>query len=718
MPIFKVILPVKLDKYFFYKGTKDTMPGDIALVPLGNRISTALIWEEVFNIDFPVEKLKEINKTLSPQLYSKNYLEFLTYFTSYNLTTFGQTLRLILPNIKILSHNPKIITYSLGNTNIKTTEKRTLIKEYYTKNNLLEIPESELLAKTQLTKGYLTAQVKSKFLSKNIRNTPITTNKIHYNKPKFSDSQTSIIEEIKGSLLKGTFKTGFLNGVTGSGKTEVYFALIAQLLNNTEKQILVLLPEILLTKQFIDKFHKRFDFSPEIWHSQTSEKDKKRIWHNIVNGNIRFLVGARSALFLPFKNLGLIILDEEHETSYKQEENLIYHARDMAVVRAYKENFPILLVSATPSLETKINVLQGKYKEFILNQRYGVAKLPEISLIDMKKQKTKSNKSISPKLQEEIATCLSKKEQTLIFLNRRGYAPLKICKSCGYRYKCNNCDAWMVEHRKSHELLCHHCGSTRPLVKTCPKCNKEESLISYGFGLERVKEELEEYFPEANIAMITSEESKDFEEVKQIFEDIEANKYDIIIGTQIIGKGHHFANLTLACIIDGDIGSEVQDLRCTEKMFQMLHQISGRVGRAEKKGKAFIQTYNPKSNFLQALVSDNIEAFYEYEINKRQKFLLPPFSQFIALIISDEEQDKAHKIASELTALFKNQKTITTYGPAAAPLFFLRNKYRYRILLKHPKGSNIISKLIRTHLNTITNLKINIKIDVDPQTFI
>lgn len=716
--IFKVILPIKLNKPFFYLGDDNMLPGDIVLVPFGRNINIALIWEEAGTIDFPVEKLKPIKEILISQLYNKSYRNFLLYFASYNLTTIGQVLRLILPNIKILSYKPKFITYLLGNQTIRMTSNRKKIKAIYQSNNLMEISESELLLKSCLTKNYLQEQVKKGFLLKQNKEIILDNVQICYNEPVFSDAQKMVVNDIQKFLTKKKFKVGFLNGVTGAGKTEIYFAVIAQILQTTKQQVLVLLPEILLTKQFIDKFYKRFGFIPEIWHSKASLSDKKKIWHKVITGNIRFLVGARSALFLPFKNLGLIILDEEHETSYKQEDNLVYHARDMAIARSYKEGFPILLVSATPSLETKVNIKIGKYQEFCLQQRYGVASLPEICLIDMKKEVIKSGKSLSEQMQQEIRSCLEKKEQVLIFLNRRGYAPLNICKSCGYRYKCDNCDVAMVEHRASNRLLCHHCGSMKVLIKDCPKCHSKDSLVAYGIGLERTKEELLEYFPNSKIAMITSDESKDLDKLTQIFQDIEENKYDIIIGTQIISKGHHFANLTLACVIDGDIGNEVQDLRCTEKMFQMLHQISGRVGREEKKGKALIQTYNPQSNFLQTLISGNIEEFYNYEMAKRKKFLLPPFSQFVALIISGQDKSQAHKVAMDLAKLFSQQAGIVLYGPAPAPLFFLRNKFRYRILLKFPRENYKVGTIIRHYYNQIMNLKTNIKIDVDPQNFV
>ena len=587
--IFKVILPLKINQAFFYKGTSDFNVGDIVLVPFARSVKTSIIWQEVEKIDFPEDKLKLIKSLLKSKVFSKDYLDFLLYVSSYNMVSLGQVVNLALPNANILSYKKTLTFYKLANIEIKLTKNRNLIKDFFASTYKKEILESELLAGMKLTKNYINSQVKIGFLAKQERiadNEEISfADNISENKPcNFSPAQQKVSSEINNALAIDKFKVGFLHGVTGSGKTEIYFALIAKLLATSKKQILVLLPEILLTKQFIDKFTLRFGFKPSIWHSQTSQKDKKELWHKIANGQLRFLVGARSALFLPFKNLGLIVIDEEHDSSYKQDDNVSYHARDMAIVRGYKEEFPILLVSATPSLETKINCQQGKYQEFQLLERYGKAILPEITLIDMKKQNLPSGKWLSEPLKNAIIEALKNNEQVMIFMNRRGYAPLKICNSCGYRFKCKDCDNYLVEHRKTHKLSCHYCDYEIPLPNICPECNSKD-LISYGPGVERIKEELIESFPISKIALITSDESKNNQKITELFKDIENNQYDIILGTQIIAKGHHFANLTLVAVIDGDIGAELQDLRCSEKMFQLLQQISGRAGRENKAGK-------------------------------------------------------------------------------------------------------------------------------------
>ena len=715
---FKVILPIKSDLEFSYIGDNTMQLGDIVLVPFGSKNSLALIWQEIPAPDIALDRVKHITKILCPRLYDKKYLQFLSYFKSYNITSLGQILKLILPQEKILNYVPKITIYKLGNNALRATLNRQKILELFNNSPESYLTQEKLLSELSIAKSYLTQQVKLGFLQQDMITKPAQIKEeFCYNAPKFSPAQEKVNSKLKNYLDHKKFNVAFLNGITGSGKTEIYFALIADLLNNSVKQILILLPEILLTKQFIDKFDKRFGFIPDIWHSQISDKKKQEIWYRIANNQIRILVGARSALFLPFKNLGLIILDEEHENSYKQEDNVIYHARDMAVARAYKEKFAILLVSATPSLETKLNIIQGKYKEFTIAERYGQATIPKINIIDMKREVLNKNQAISPSLKQKILDCLERKEQAMIFLNRRGYAPLKLCRSCGYQYKCHNCDSYMVEHQRLEKLICHHCEATAPIVKTCPECKSENSFISYGFGIERIKEELLTYFPAARIALLTSDETKDITKAKQIFQDIEAHNYDIILGTQIISKGHHFANLTLAGVIDGDIGSEVQDLRCVERMFQMLYQISGRVGRAAKKGQAFIQSYNPNTSFLHALQNDNIAEFYNYEITKREKFRLPPFTRFIAIIISDKNQNIAQNTAEEMANFFKKQKELVTYGAIAAPLFFLRGRYRYRILLKQEKHNNFMM-LVKPYLHNIMTARSQIKIDVDPYNFI
>jgi primosomal protein N' (replication factor Y) len=720
--IFKVILPLKINQAFFYKGDDNFSIGDIILVSFGKLVKPAIIFDEVTEIDFPKKKLKPIKSLLKPKVFSKDYLDFLNYLSNYNMVPLGLVVNLALPNLDILSYQDEEIIYNLANIQLKLTQQRNLIKGYFDLQQQSAIAQEELINKLSLTKTYLTSQVNKGFLTRkkqlkafnDVQDFSDITAKISL--CDFSNAQQKTSKEINNYLLSDKFKVGFLHGVTGSGKTEIYFALIAQLLANSSKQILVLLPEILLTKQFIDKFTLRFGFKPDMWHSQTSLKEKKNIWYKITNGQSRFLVGVRSSLFLPFKNLGLIIVDEEHDNSYKQDDNVSYHARDMAVVRGYKEKFPILLVSATPSLESKINCQQGKYKEFQLLERYGKAILPEIKLVDMKSQNLPFGKWLSAPLLESMRAVLSKGEQTMIFMNRRGYAPLKICNSCGYRFKCSDCDSWLVEHRKTNKLECHYCDYKIDVPKTCPECNSE-SLISFGPGVERIKEELTEYFPMNKIALITSDESKNPSKMNQLFKDIEDNKYDIILGTQIIAKGHHFANLTVVGVIDGDIGSELQDLRCSEKMFQLLQQISGRAGRSAKEGQAIIQSYNPNSNLLKSLQNHDIFSFYDYEINKRKKFDLPPFSKFIAIIIADANQDKAANMADKIATFLNEIKELKIYGPINAPLFFLRKKYRYRILLKYSHIGNL-HKIIKEKLAYLTNIQdVNIKIDIDPYNF-
>lgn len=651
--IYKVILPINLNKDFYYLNSEANI-GDLVVVPFGKQTKIGLVFAEIKHIDFPHEKLKQISNILVKNLYSKKYRDFMLYFSEYYVAHLNQVLSLILPHKDIL--------------NSKVRKKDPIID-----------PEA-----------------------------------LNFCKADYSKAQLDALTELKNKATANKFSVNFLHGITGSGKTELYLDLIANLLVEPKSQALILLPEILLTKQFIDKFYKRFSIEPNIWHSSTSQKDKKRIWQALNNDNIRVIIGARSALFLPFKNLKVIILDEEHDVSYKQEEQPAYHARDMAIVKAYKENIPIILASATPSFETYRNAKTGKYNYIQLTERFA-GNLPEIDITDLKKECFEKGSWLGAYLKQEITLKLAKKEQVMLFLNRKGYAPLKICTNCGYRFKCQSCDSWLVEHKKTGQLICHHCDFKMPNVTTCPSCKEENKFISYGPGVERIEEEVQKNFPQARIALITSDETKNLNKIKEIFTQIEQNEIDIIIGTQIVSKGHHFKNLNLVGVIDGDIG-DITDIRSSEKMYQLLNQISGRAGR-EGKGKVIIQAYNPNTSFLIAILNNNLEKFYDKELTKREKYKLPPYGKLVALIISSKQKDNAESTAQELAKYLRNIKDINVLGPVAAPMFFLRNQYRYRILLKLRKEQSAadIFKPIKEQLD---NLKqVAVKIEVDPINF-
>ena len=532
---------------------------------------------------------------------------------------------------------------------------------------------------------------------------------------KLSDEQKEAAEKLKEKIGKG-YSTTLLDGVTGSGKTEVYLEAIRKTLEE-RKQVLVLLPEIVLTNQIIKRFEDRFGITPSIWHSSITPKTRRENFLNVLDGGAKLLVGARSSLFLPFKELGLIVVDEEHETSYKQEDGVIYHGRDMAVARANIEKIPIILVSASPSVETILNVKNGKFDVVHLKNRHGKATMPDIKKIDMRQQNLDSKHFISNELKEALIENFENKEQSLLYLNRRGYAPLLLCRKCGFRFECHDCSAWLVEHKKTNNLQCHHCGFTTGIPDKCPSCESEEGFAPCGPGVERMEEEVKEFLPDARISLMTSDEISDGSGAKAALDEIEEGKIDVIIGTQMVAKGHHFPNLTLVGVVDADLGLEGGDLRAAEKSFQLLHQVSGRAGREKLKGRAIIQSYMPDNSVMNALASGDKDNFVENELSRRKKSSMPPFSRMGAVIVSSTQENIAKKTAQDLARIYKISEGSRLLGPAPAPIYMLRGNYRYRLLLISNKNINIQKKLKSwmSEANIPSNAKV--KLDIDPQSF-
>ncbi len=714
---YQILLPQKLKHSFTYGSNTKLELGDLVAIPFGRQQKIGLVWQEIKQLDFAEHKLKYVSEVVIPQFFTAQFREFFKYFSDYNVASLGQVLKLVLPPEDILlKQDTEIFYHQAKQQNLTLTAKRKKLLELFAENSQISASK---LAEFGFARNYLHAQCKAGLLIETSRekNYQQKLELSKYQAPKFSAAQQQAYQQVLTQCAKQKFNTVFLDGVTGSGKTEIYFAVIADILNNKpdDGQVLIMLPEILLTNQFIEKFEKRFGFAPDLWHSATSVKKKQNIYQQLLAGSGKIIIGTRSALFLPFKNLKFIIVDEEHDGSYKQEEGLVYHARDMAIARAFKENIPILLASATASLETKFNCEQGKYQQVRLTERFA-ANLPEIELLDLKKELLESGKFLSKNLTEQLTRNYAAGQQSLLFLNRKGYAPLKICASCGFKFDCLNCDSFLVEHRGKKMLCCHHCGFSMPTVEHCPKCKSTE-LISYGPGVERIHEEIQEKFPEARIALLTAEQVKNPNSAKELLEQITRGEIDIIIGTQVITKGHHFPKLTLVAVVDSDAALAF-DLRANEKLYQLLTQVAGRAGRAESPGKIIIQTYNPENNVLQALKSADQVGFYQQEIAMRQQYNLPPFAKFIAVIISAADEDLVKLAAENLGNYLKNYQNLEIMGPVAAPLKFLRNKYRYRILVKAPKNiaaSKIFAEILP---DLLAQQKLHYKIDVDPQNFL
>jgi primosomal protein N' (replication factor Y) len=527
--------------------------------------------------------------------------------------------------------------------------------------------------------------------------------------------------EAARDLLANTsdgFAVSLLDGVTGSGKTEVYFEAIAAALSRG-KQVLVLMPEIALTSQFIARCQERFGARPAEWHSGVSAPLRGRIWRAVAETKAKLVVGARSALFLPFPDLGLIVVDEEHDQSYKQEERVSYQARDMAVVRGSLGGCPVVLSSATPSIESLVNASQGRYRHIRLGVRYKAAGLPAIAAIDMRANPPERGRWLSPVLVDAVAATLSRGEQALLFLNRRGYAPVTLCRKCGFKFECPNCSAWLVEHRFRRRLECHHCGTFVPIPETCPNCGAEHSLVPCGPGVERIAEEVAELFPEARRVLLSSDLTPSISDLRQTLREIEEREVDVVIGTQLVAKGHHFPGLALVGVVDGDLGLAQADPRAAERTFQLLNQVTGRAGREAVTGHGLIQTYMPEHPVIAALVSGDRDKFFEREIEARREATLPPFGRLASLLVSAGARDAAESYARAVALAAPPAAKIQVLGPAEAPLSVIRGRHRYRLLVKAAREADLQAYL-RLWLSQVPKAKgdVRLAVDVDPYSFL
>jgi primosomal protein N' (replication factor Y) (superfamily II helicase) len=535
--------------------------------------------------------------------------------------------------------------------------------------------------------------------------------------PALSADQASAARRLIDSVDRSGFAVTVLDGVTGSGKTETYFAAIAAALA-AGKQVLVLLPEIALSVQWLERCHARFGAPPAEWHSDVSQSERRETWRAVVAGRARVVVGARSALFLPFAELGLIIVDEEHDPSYKQEDGVIYQARDMAVLRAALAGIPIILVSATPSLETVVNIARGRYARVWLPRRHAAAELPAVSLVDMRRERIERGRFLAPPLVAELAETLAAGEQALLFLNRRGYAPLTLCRACGHRFQCPSCTAWLVEHRFTGRLLCHHCGHAEAVPACCPECLTAGALVPCGPGVERLVEEVTQRFPGVRAALMVSDLLSGPRAAAELAQGMTARRYDVLIGTQLVAKGHHFPMLTLVGVVDADLGLTGGDLRAAERTYQLLHQVGGRAGRAERKGRVLIQTWMPDQPVMQALAAGDRDRFLEAEAAARRQAGLPPFGRLAALIVSAADPEATDFTARALSRAAPQLPGVTVLGPAPAPLAVLRGRHRRRFLVKAGREVKL-QAVLRDWLGRVRLAgSARIQIDIDPYSFL
>lgn len=722
----EIILPLPFDQTFSYHIPQGLVieDGSIVRISFRNRSYYGVVERVWDSDDTPSYKTQPILEKADIDPIHPNIMKFLKWMSHYTVTPLGNILKLLLCSKEAFTPQPPEIMYRLDTipSNLRMTESRKRLLDVMKSNEAYT--KAELVDKAHISLSVINGLINLNIFTVEQRNKIPVTDKIDetiYNKPTLSEQQQKAADLLVRNVMNNCFSVTLLDGVTGSGKTETYCEAIEKILLETEGQVLVLLPEIALTSQVLTRFETRFGFKPAIWHSNQTKGKRATIWQNISNGTTRLVIGARSALFLPFRTLKLIIVDEEHESSYKQEEGVIYHARDMAVARGYHEGISVILASATPSLETMHNVITGKYQTISLPSRYGAAVFPTVIPIDMRNESLESDKWVSPTLRSKIIENYQSAKQSMLYINRRGYAPLTICRECGTKIECPNCSGWLSVHQrhKDYRLLCHHCGYMEDFPEKCSNCGAgQESIIAYGPGVEKIAEELQELLPEANIAVMTSDRVGTGDILHQTIEAITNGEIDIIVGTQMITKGYHFPKLSLVGVLDSEIGVAGGDLRGAEKTYQLLHQVAGRAGREKDKGYVYIQSYAPDSDLIDALVHNDRNRFTEQELCIREDNEMPPFSRLASIIISSENENEAKHFAYHVRAIGNLDEFADVLGPAPAAIYKLRTRFRYRILIKTPKSLDL-SKIMASWIKLIeVPASIKLKVDIDPYHFL
>ncbi len=716
-----VLTPYPIDKAYDYALPIhiEGQAGDYVCVPLGSREIPAVIWGDGAG-DVKPNKIKPIISNYNLPPLPDVHRKFLDWMAGYTMAAKGAVLKLTLSVPKALEPPVTITGYVIGeqrpdDKGISPAAKRILDVA----QDGLPRRASELAEEAECSTGVIKTLFNKGFLKTVELQTPPPCRVPDSERAGalLSAPQRECADTLVSMVKDKSYSAALLDGVTGAGKTEVYFEAVAEALRQN-KQVLILLPEIALSNAFLDRFKTRFGCAPALWHSSLSVAKRKTTWRGVAEGQSKVVIGARSALFLPYQDLGLIIVDEEHDPAYKQEEGVIYHARDMAVVRASLGSFPIVMVSATPSLETIQNAWEGRYKHLSLPMRHGGASLPDIHLIDLKVDKPEDRQHfIAPTLEKAVAETLEKKQQALLFLNRRGYAPLTLCRHCGHRFQCPRCTAWLIEHRRTGKLHCHHCDHYVKMPDICPECSEPDSLAACGPGVERILEEVKERFPEARVCVLSSDTATTHDELRAKLDEIQSGDVDIIIGTQIIAKGHHFPKLTCVGVVDGDLGLTGGDLRATERVYQLLHQVAGRAGREAEKGVVYLQTFTPEARVMQALASGERDEFMEVELSERESANMPPFSRLVGIIVSGRDENEVEQAAMVLGRAAPQGEKIQTLGPAEAPMYRLRGKFRRRLLIRSDKSIDV-QKTIKHWVGSIKlSSKIRVQIDIDPQSF-
>ncbi|MEZ0225120.1 MAG: primosomal protein N' [Alphaproteobacteria bacterium] len=715
----QVLVPYPLSRAYDYLLPEgmDAQPGDYVRVPLGKRDTPGVVWTLDGKDNVDPAKLKHVQQKFAFEPMPQTHRQFLEWVARYTMSDLGSVLKMSLSAPEALQPPKSANAYTL-NENIpeKLPAARRKIVE------LLKDGVPRRAVDIAREAGCTPALIRSMAAAGQLLIRPVSAPApcreldAGDSALSFSKDQQSAAGALRKLAEENKFSTVLLDGVTGSGKTEVYFEVVAEAIRQG-RQALILLPEISLSAQFLERFERRFGTAPALWHSEVPTAQRRVTWAGVAEGKTKVVVGARSALFLPFANLGAIVVDEEHDASYKQEEGVLYNARDMAIVRARLGSFPVVLVSATPSLETMVNAQQGKYHYLQLPARHAGAKMPDIHIINLKSAAPARGKFIAPVLEKALQETFAAGEQSLLFLNRRGYAPLTLCRTCGYRFQCPSCSAWLVEHKRFSRLQCHHCGFLQPVPKTCPSCKEADSFAACGPGVERIQEEVQALLPDARTFILASDVITSPNMIRGAVRDIEDRKHDVIIGTQIIAKGHHFPALTCVGVIDADLGLSGGDLRAGERTFQLLHQVSGRAGRAELPGRVYLQTYMPEQSVIRALAKNDRDDFLAVEAREREKAGMPPFGRLAALILSGGDEMKLDLFCRTLAQKAPRYDDIRVLGPAPAPMAYLRGRHRRRFLIKSAKAIPLQKYLAEWLAAVKVPSTMQLKVDIDPQSF-
>lgn len=713
-----VLLPRPLKGPYDYTlpATSDASRGTLVMAPLGGSEVLGVVWGQPEG-GVGTNRLKQAVPLDGTPKLPPTLCDFIDWVAQYTLNSPGSILAMALRSPSAFEPETSRIAYVRGKGSpARVTEARArvlAVAEDGLARNVAALAE-ESGASPAVVRGLIDAG--ALVLSRLPEFPPFSIPDPAFVSTQLNGAQNEAARILREEVSARRFSVSLMDGVTGSGKTETYFEAVAEALR-CGSQTLILLPEIALTVQFLERFAQRFGSRPAEWHSDLTSRERRRTYRAVMNGEARVVVGARSSLFLPFPRLGLIVVDEEHEQAYKQEEGAIYHARDMAVVRARIENCAVVLASATPSLESYVNAESGRYVRLRLPDRHGAAKLPQVRLIDMRRERAAPATWLSQPLREAIAATLMSGEQAMLFLNRRGYAPLTLCASCGHKLTCRNCSAWLVEHRYRRRLTCHHCGFESDRPTCCPECHAEDALIACGPGVERLAEEFSAVFPDARVAIASSDTMHGPHETQAAVRAMARQEIDVIIGTQIMAKGHHFPQLTLVGVVDADLGGSEGDLRARERTFQLLHQVSGRAGREEKPGLVLIQTRNPDDLVLQALASGDRELFYERERQFREVAQAPPFGRLAAMIVSGRDGGLVRTTASALAAAAPRAAGVRVWGPAPAFYALLRGQTRERLLVQTARKTDLQAYL--RAWKAIANIPngVRVVVDVDPMSF-